>query len=234
MNRVSSFRTYLLFCAVVAYLTFFYQLGNLPFLGADEPRYARIGEEMMRSGDLITPTLDNQPWLEKPPLLYWLEAASYSIFGVSEWSARLPVALLALLSAGVVGGVAAHLRGRRAGILTFLILCTSGLYFVYARAASTDMPLTANLSVSLLLAYLSTRCSSFLWTTGASLFLALAVLAEWPVAVMLFLAIVWTYLLIQQDFSYCWFQIVSALVIFLAVAGPWFWLVWKANGFAFI
>ena len=87
-----------LFCGGVVYLTLFYQLGNLSFFGSDEPRYARVGEEMNLRGSYITPTLNFRPWLEKPPLLFWLEAVSFRLFGVHEWSARLPAATLALLS----------------------------------------------------------------------------------------------------------------------------------------
>ena len=52
----------LFFAAAAAYLAFFYQLGNFAFLGADEARYARIGEEMNLRGDYVTPTLTFLPW----------------------------------------------------------------------------------------------------------------------------------------------------------------------------
>ena len=79
---------------------YLYGLGHLPLLGPDEPRYAQIGREMFLRGDLITPTLGGHPWFEKPALLYWLMIASYKIFGVSEWSARLPAAVAGLLDCG--------------------------------------------------------------------------------------------------------------------------------------
>src|SRR5215468_7600453 len=59
----------------------------------DESRYAQIPREMLQRGDLIVPTLQGEPYLDKPPLLYWLVMASYRILGVHDWSARLVPAL---------------------------------------------------------------------------------------------------------------------------------------------
>ena len=100
-------------------------------------------------GDYVTPTLTFLPWLEKPPLLFWMEALSFNLFGVSEASARLPVAVLGLLGVLCASGLANSLAGRRAAVLTFFILCASVLFFVYARAASTDMPLAASFTAAM-------------------------------------------------------------------------------------
>ncbi|MBK8305491.1 MAG: hypothetical protein IPK98_19760 [Chloracidobacterium sp.] len=78
--------------AVLAVAAFFVGL-NLPFLGPDEPRYAQVAREMWQAGDWVTPTLGGFNWFEKPALLYWFEIASYNIFGVSEFAARLGPAL---------------------------------------------------------------------------------------------------------------------------------------------
>lgn len=70
----------------------------MPFVGPDEPRYAQVAREMYLRGDLITPTLGGHTWFEKPPLLYWMMMASYRLFGVNEWAARLGPALSGLLT----------------------------------------------------------------------------------------------------------------------------------------
>ena len=86
----------LLFAFIIAF--YFYGLGKLPLLGPDEPRYAQVAREMFLSGDLITPTLGGHTWFEKPALLYWMLVASFRMFGVSEWSARLGPAVCGLLT----------------------------------------------------------------------------------------------------------------------------------------
>ncbi|MGW8182069.1 MAG: ArnT family glycosyltransferase, partial [bacterium] len=134
----------------MAYLTLLHQLGTLPFFGSDEPRYAQIAKEMHGHGDLITPTLEGRPWLEKPPLLFWMLIASFSYFGPSEWSARLPNAFLALVTAISIGAFTRAYRGLRCGFLAFLILTTSLLFVGYSRAASTDLPMTAAYAFSMI------------------------------------------------------------------------------------
>ena len=183
-----------LLCGGVVYLTLFYQLGNLSFFGSDEPRYARVGEEMNLRGSYITPTLNFRPWLEKPPLLFWLEAVSFRLFGVHEWSARLPAATLALLSLFIVALLAEELAGRRVALFTGLILCTSGLFFVFARAASTDTLLVALLTTAMVCGFQATRNPTNLWAASAGLALGLAVLAKGPVAVVLFAGVFGTLL----------------------------------------
>jgi predicted membrane-bound mannosyltransferase len=94
-----------------------YRLGAVPLVGPDEPRYSRVAIEMKRSGDLVTPTLQGEPWLEKPILYYWLAAAAFSVLGENEAAARLPsvVALLATVAWTAILG--SRLYGSRAGLL---------------------------------------------------------------------------------------------------------------------
>ncbi len=71
-------------------------LGRLPLYGRDESLYAEAAREMHASGDWVVPRVNGVEFLEKPPLNYWLVAASYRVFGVSPLAARLPAALLGL------------------------------------------------------------------------------------------------------------------------------------------
>jgi 4-amino-4-deoxy-L-arabinose transferase-like glycosyltransferase len=62
-------------------------------LEPDESRYAEIPREMLQRGELLVPYLEGEPYLDKPPLLYWCVMTSYRVFGVHDWAARLPSAL---------------------------------------------------------------------------------------------------------------------------------------------
>src|SRR5436305_2095914 len=79
------------FCAFF----FFYGLAAFGVVGADEPRYAQIAREMLARHDWVSPTLHGRVWLEKPIPYYWSAMASYRLFGVSDCTARIPVALFA-------------------------------------------------------------------------------------------------------------------------------------------
>jgi 4-amino-4-deoxy-L-arabinose transferase-like glycosyltransferase len=78
---------------VVLYVCLFSGLGALGLVGPDEPRYAAIARAMAETHDWITPRLWGTPWFEKPVLYYWAAGISIRIFGVSEFSVRLPSAI---------------------------------------------------------------------------------------------------------------------------------------------
>jgi 4-amino-4-deoxy-L-arabinose transferase-like glycosyltransferase len=93
-----------LFC--LAILLFGFNLGNLPLRDWDEGTIASVAREIWRSPDRFVgwlyPTLNGQPYLNKPPLIHSLIAISYNIFGISEWSTRLPGAALTSVSVSLL------------------------------------------------------------------------------------------------------------------------------------
>src|SRR6266850_2905442 len=145
--------TILLFLATAIF--YFYGLGYIPLLGPDEPRYAQVAREMFLRHDLITPTLGGRAWFEKPALLYWMMIASFKLFGVSEWAARLPAALSGLLTVAavfVVGRQVQHNDEAGAlpsgeswaslGFWSALALATTLGIIIFSRAARFDILLT--------------------------------------------------------------------------------------------
>ncbi|HEY1865685.1 MAG TPA: phospholipid carrier-dependent glycosyltransferase, partial [Candidatus Acidoferrales bacterium] len=97
-------------------------LGRLGLVGPDDPRYAFIARAMLRSGDWVTPRLYGRPWFEKPVLYYWAAAAAFRLFGVTEFAARLPSALGALLATLAMAWAALRAYGRGAATLVILLL----------------------------------------------------------------------------------------------------------------
>lgn len=148
-----------LFVAVCA--VYFYGLGAVPLLGPDEPRYAEVAREMLARGDLVTPTLGGHTWFEKPALIYWLMMAAYSVFGMSEFAARVGSALSGVLTVLLVGWVARRAefesgeRLRGFGIACAAVMASSGGLLAFARAASFDVVLTATVTASLTCFYVS-------------------------------------------------------------------------------
>src|SRR5581483_9478294 len=140
--------TLLAFCAFF----FFYGLGSFGLVGADEPRYAQVAREMLARHDWVVPTINGIPWLEKPALYYWGTMLSYSVFGVRDWAARVPSALLATI---MVLAIYAFLRKFRPGaqLDAALITASSAAVIGFARGASTDMPLTATFTLAMLAWY---------------------------------------------------------------------------------
>ncbi len=141
----------LLFAAVL----FFTGLGQLPLLEPDEGRNAEVAREMVETGDWVTPHYNNLTYLDKPPVYFWMVASSFTLFGSSEWSARLPGALLGLATV-----LLAWLWGRRAeekgkgngrrGVTAALILASTPFMMVFSRIVIFDMTLHFLVSLSLI------------------------------------------------------------------------------------
>jgi len=103
---------------------------------------AQIARNMLASGDWVIARLDGVPYLEKSPLIYWLIAASYRIFGVHDWAARIPVALTAILLAWVVWRYGRWAFGTTAGFYTGIVLATCVGLFLFTRIQIPDVILT--------------------------------------------------------------------------------------------
>src|SRR4029450_7263548 len=82
----------------------FHILGSwsLPLIDRDEPPFAEASREMIERGNYIVPYFNNQLRLDKPPLTYWAQVASYHIFGENDFAARFPSAIAAAINAVVI------------------------------------------------------------------------------------------------------------------------------------
>jgi len=227
----------LVLLAVSCYVLFFHGLGNIGFLGPDEPRYASIAAEMYRTGDFITPRLNGSPWFEKPVLLYWGAAIGYAIFGVGEFGARLPSAFAATLCVFFVYFSCRRIWDRTTGLSAALVMASSIGFFAFARAASTDMLLTASLTIALC-AFLAATNGKVeerrRWFYAFYAALGFGALAKGPIAFVLPGASLFAFLLSRRRLSEwktfhpgkCW--------VTIAIAAPWYIACAWVNGSAFL
>jgi 4-amino-4-deoxy-L-arabinose transferase-like glycosyltransferase len=139
--------------AVIAFaLGLYLYLGRLassPLQTGNESMYAYPAIHMIESGDYLIPQFENGNFLEKPPLVWWLVAASYKIFGVSVAASRFPGAIASLATILAVFLFVRRRRGNRAAALAALVLMFSYAYWTYTRyfAADTFLTLAVTLSV---------------------------------------------------------------------------------------
>src|SRR5438477_4546351 len=112
---------------------------SLPLIDRDEPRFAEASREMIERGDYVVPRFNNQLRLDKPPLAYWAQVASYRIFGQNDFAARFPSAAAAALVALSILGWGTRLGGERVGWWAAIIFMLSLQTFVHAKAAVADM-----------------------------------------------------------------------------------------------
>lgn len=116
----------------------------------DEPRYALVAREMLDSGDYFLPRVNNEPYKEKPPLLFWsIAACSRLTHGVTPLSARMPSIIAALVTLMFTALLARQLFSRRVALWSVLILMTAQRFWWNARFGQIDMLLTALLTAGL-------------------------------------------------------------------------------------
>jgi 4-amino-4-deoxy-L-arabinose transferase-like glycosyltransferase len=168
--------------AALAIGLFFFHLGTYGLWEPDEARYAEIAREMLASSNFVVPHLNYVPYLEKPPLLYWLTAGAMRLLGVSEFSARFANAAAALVGVLATWFFALRSFDCRRAILAGAVLTCSGLYAVMAQVLTTDMLLTATMTVALFALFLQWREGGRWWLPGY-LAMGLAVLTKGPVGV---------------------------------------------------
>jgi 4-amino-4-deoxy-L-arabinose transferase-like glycosyltransferase len=112
---------------------------SLPLIDRDEPRFAEASREMIQRSDYVVPYFNNQLRLDKPPLAYWAQVASYRIFGANDFAARLPSPIAAALVALSIFAWGVRLGGERIGWWAAIVFTLSLQTFIHGKAAVADM-----------------------------------------------------------------------------------------------
>jgi len=197
-----------------------------PLIEVDDARYAEIPRAMAVSGDWILPTLNAMPYIEKPPLWYWLGTASILAFGPSEAAARLPMFLLALLGAGGIFWLGSWLYSKNIGRAAALATATAGLWLFLTHNLTLDLPVSVFLlwTTALILRVLEKPGDARWAAPAAWLAAALAFLSKGLISVLF--PVLWTVVLIGLFPK--WRRPARALLsppgmlLALLVAAPWF------------
>jgi 4-amino-4-deoxy-L-arabinose transferase-like glycosyltransferase len=212
---------------------FFQFLGRLPLIDPDEGRYIEIPREMLERGDFVTPMLNYVKYFEKPPLHYWLNAISLSIFGENEFAARFAGTLCGVLTVLVTYYLGRTLFGRRTALLSATLLGTSMGFLIQSRINFTDMTLTCCLTAAYGCFMMAARDEAEHKVRDYYLFyafMALAVLAKGLIGIVLPGAVIFLYLAVTKRWRLLKeMRICSGTLLFLLICAPWFVLVSLKN-----
>jgi 4-amino-4-deoxy-L-arabinose transferase-like glycosyltransferase len=224
----------LLLTAAIPYLV---NLGVSSIWDANEAFYAQTPREMIEAGDYVTPSFNFQLRMNKPVLSYWNVAASYRLFGISEWSERLPIALGGLAIVAIAFALGRLLGGTTAGLLSALVLATSPRLLLLARRIIIDIHLTMWTGLVLLcFALAETRAAQrrrylILMYIAAGF----GVLTKGPVAVFLPAVVFFIYLASQKRLRDLGRMMLPAgALISLAIVVPWYYLLYREHGWEYI
>lgn len=213
----------------IALIYCFVYLGSLssPAIFDDaDANHAEAAREIAATGDWTTLHIDGIRYLEKPPLPYWLVAADYKLFGVSEATTRIPTAICILLLMFLAADWARRAFGARAGIYAALLVVTTFGYYLFTRILIPEALLSLTISGALYFALLAldkerSRSSRWLWHAAYAA-LALAVLAKGLVAIVFVGGAFLLYLIVTGEWRR-WreFHLLTGTALFLAIAAPW-------------
>jgi 4-amino-4-deoxy-L-arabinose transferase-like glycosyltransferase len=196
-----------------------------PLFEPDEGRYAEIPREMLERGEWVVPYLQGEPYLDKPPLFYWLVMLSYRVFGPHDWAARLVPALAVHGTVLLTYLLGRRLLGERAAFWGAGTLVVAPAFAGMGRLLLLDGVLTFALTLSLLALLEALRGPRLRWGWWllAAAACGLGILTKGPVALVLLLPPVWLYRRLTR--APCRLgrgALAAFLAVALAVTLPWY------------
>ena len=220
-----------------AVIPYFLNLGVSSIWDANEAFYAQTPREMIEAGDYVTPSFNFQLRMNKPVLSYWNVAASYHLFGISEWSERLPIAVGGVVIIATAFALGRLCGGTLAGLFAALVLATSPRIFLLARRIIIDIHITMWTGLVLLCFALAEtrpgRRRVYLCLMYAAA--GFGVLTKGPVAVFLPAVVFFVYLASQKrlpDIRHM--MLPTGALISLAIVVPWYYLLYLEHGWEYI
>ena len=220
----------------LALVLFSLQLGRRDLWDPDEPRTGVVTREILQGGSWAILHDNGRPYLEKPPLYFWLAAAcSLPAHRVTELSLRLPASLAAVLGVVCLFYLGRGLFGRRTGALAAVALATTQDYFMEARWAHPDMLFSFFLCCACLAFHQAhRRDGAFGWLVAFYLAVGLAVLTKGPAGLVLPLAAALVFLMTAGDLRFLRRAgIVWGLPLTLVPVGVWLLAYRASSGASF-
>ena len=210
-------------------------LGATGLVDETPPLFASAGRTMSESGDWLTPKVNGILRFDKPPFYYWLMAILYSIPGNEMWdklgslSARLPSALstlfLMIMIADTVFCSTENSKDQmQLSLIASLSFVLSPLIIIWSRTAVSDSLLCATLGASLLSFWRKISSEDDRLCIIPWLFLSIAILTKGPVALVIILITLFTYLLTHKNWKNLLLKINpgKGLLLTLFISSPWY------------
>ncbi len=189
---------------------------------------AQIARNMLASGDWVTARIDGLIYLEKAPLIYWLIAGSYKIFGFHDWAARIPVALSAIALCLLTAAFGAWAFDRRAGFYAGLCMSTCVGLFLFTRILLPDALLTLTIGLALwafLRAIDEDEKHPRFWSTVLAASLGVGLLVKSLIAIAFPICVALLYLAVTKQLlsKRTWKRLhpFSGALIAILIAAPW-------------
>jgi 4-amino-4-deoxy-L-arabinose transferase-like glycosyltransferase len=239
----------ILWVGLLCYVAFWWRLGSTGLVDETEPLFAEASRQMLVTGDWVTPYFDGTTRFDKPPLVYWIMAIAFKLFGVNEWAVRFPSALAATGLTGLgfytlkqFGQLDQDQGSRSAWFAAWIgaaLMALNLQTIAWGRIGVSDLLLSGCMGAALFsffIGYARPDRSKPRWYLSFYVFVALAVLTKGPVGLVLpglivggFLLYMGNFRAVLKEMRWLW-----GFVLILALTVPWYALVIRANGEAYI
>lgn len=234
LNIMANPRTSLLLLGLIFYIPF---LGGVHLFDWDEINFAAISQEMVLTGDYLQVKLGGHPFWEKPPLFFWLQSIAFNIFGIGEFSARLPNAIAGLITLQVLYVFGSKLQSKEFGFWWAFAYLGSILPNLYFKSGIIDPVFNLLMFLGLMMLYKAGKPNSKSIGYGllSGVCVGAAVLAKGPVGILL-VGLTWliAQFIIPKLFRNNWKTIIAAIIAGLLTIGSWMAVEIMAHGTWFI
>lgn len=174
---------------------------NLDILGVDAAQYASISKEMSETGNYLQVMHRGTDYLDKPPLLFWLSAGSFELFGVSNWAYRLPSILFIFLGIYSTMRLGRLLYDKTVGYLAGIVFATTQAIFLISHDVRTDTILVSAVVFATwgIIEYVETNRWKYLILGFIGV--GLAMLSKGPIGLMVPALALGTHFLIKRQWN---------------------------------
>ncbi|MEO6135849.1 MAG: glycosyltransferase family 39 protein, partial [Ginsengibacter sp.] len=205
----------------------------IPFLGEahlfdwDEINFAESAREMIVTGNYHTVQINFQPFAEKPPLFFWLQASSMKMFGINEFAARFPNALFGIITLCTFFFIGKKYKSSRFGFIWALSYLGTFLPHVYFKSAIIDPVFNYFIFMGIYFMFKDVSGqvlkNKFVYPSLAGLFIGLGTLTKGPVALLVFLLCFLVYFSITRFKNFPGIKKIACFTVFFtAVCLLWF------------
>jgi hypothetical protein len=222
-QKTSSYRWALFVVLLLFGIVYISSLTSPALLDDADASHSEAAREMYARGDYVTLHINGVRYLEKAPLIYWLVAFGFHVFGVGELAVRLPSALAMFLLMLLAYRWSRRAFSERVGIYAALFVATTVGFYLFSRILIPEAVLSLLIAASLwfLLTALEPDGDAWRWYAGYAC-VALAVLAKGLIGVIFVCAIMVSFVVLTGDWRR-WreFHLFSGTLLFLLIAAPW-------------
>ena len=227
-------RTHLILLLSLTALIYIGSAWNPSLQDDADAAHAEAAREMVERGDWVTLHINGIRYLEKAPLMYWAVAASYKLFGFTEFATRLPLAIGAMLLVAAVYFFGRWMGGARAGFYSGLSISTGLGVYLFTRIMIPEVILSFFLTVAFyffLKVYFGELDSRWAYLFYACM--AAAVLTKGLIGIVFPGGVLFAFVLLTNGWRRLWqLRPVSGILLFLVIAVPWHALaIWRNEKF---